>query len=206
MFSFFKRNTKKRLSAVFHKVYFKTNKWEAGETGCGPGSTLENTNKIRQEIPLLLKSIHATSLLDAPCGDLNWISHIQFYDIDYIGVDIIEEIIKQNEKKFPGKKFMIADITSDSLPKADIVLCRDCFIHLPNKLIIATIANFKKAGIQYMLTNTYNFVRVNKDIKAGDFRMINLLLPPFSLHDPILSIEEEYTSGYPDKQLSLWKL
>jgi len=145
-------------------------------------------------------------LLDAPCGDFNWMSHVNLSGIKYTGADIIEDLISQNKKKYPEIFFITADITTDSLPYSDVVLCRDCFIHLPNELIIKSINNFKMSGIKYMLTNTYNFINYNKNIKPGQFRMINLLLPPFSLKEPELVIEEDFTSGYPDKQLGLWKL
>jgi hypothetical protein len=127
-------------------------------------------------------------------------------DIRYTGIDIVKRLIRENQKKFPERTFITADITIDRLPPADVILCRDCFIHLPNHLIVAAIENFRRSGIGYLLTNTYDFIRENNDIEAGQFRMINLLLPPFSLPVPLVSIEEEYTSGYPDKKLCLWKL
>lgn len=206
MLHFFRKRKKKGLAEIFHHIYYKTDWWKAKGSVSGPGSTLENTVHIRKEIPLLLQSVNATTLLDAPCGDLSWISHTDLGAVSYTGADIVTKLILDNRKKFPEKKFVLADITKEELPAADVVLCRDCFIHLPNELIIASIENFKRSGIRYMLTNTYNFISENKDIAPGGFRMINLRIPPFSLPAPVASIEEEYTSGYPDKQLALWKL
>jgi SAM-dependent methyltransferase len=206
MLNFFRKRKKKSLAEVFHHIYYKTDWWKAKDTGSGPGSTLEHTVHLREQLPGLLHSIQATSLLDAPCGDLNWISHTDLGTIKYTGADIVEKLVQSNKQKFPGKEFIIADITKDPLPPADVVLCRDCFIHLPNAMITAAINNFRLSGIQYMLTNTYNFISENTDIEPGQFRMINLQLPPFSLPAPQAVIEEEYTSGYPDKQLGLWKL
>lgn len=205
MFRLFKKK-KKTLAEVFHHIYYKTNWWKAKDTGSGPGSTLENTKRIQKEIPKLLQSINAASLLDAPCGDLNWMQHVDLGTIEYIGADIIKKLIESNKNRFPERKFIVADITKDLLPTVDVVLCRDCFIHLPNDMILAAINNFKKAGIKYLLTNTYNFIQENTDIEPGKFRMINLKLPPFSFSPPSNTIEEEYTSGYPDKHLGLWKL
>jgi 2-polyprenyl-3-methyl-5-hydroxy-6-metoxy-1,4-benzoquinol methylase len=196
---------KKTLAEVFHHIYYKTNWWKAIDTGSGPGSTLDNTKRIQKEIPKLLHSINAASLLDAPCGDLNWMQHVDLGNIEYTGADIIKKLIQSNKSQFPERKFLVADITTDALPTVDVVLCRDCFIHLPNDMILAAINNFKKAGIKYLLTNTYNFIQENTDIEPGKFRMINLQLPPFSFPPPDITIEEEYTSGYPDKQLGLWK-
>lgn len=203
---FFRQKGKKSLAEIFHRIYYKSGLWKQAETGSGPGSTLAHTQHIRQAIPGLIRAMDIKSILDAPCGDLNWISHTDLAGIDYTGADIIPRLIEENRKKYPTKKFIIADITSDILPAADLVLCRDCFIHLPNKLILSAIANFKTAGIRYMLTNTYQFISENKDIEPGQFRMLNLRLPPFSLPECLLTIEEDFTDGYPDKKLCLWKL
>jgi SAM-dependent methyltransferase len=205
MLQFF-RKKKKSLADIFHHIYYKTDWWKATGTGSGPGSTLAHTQNIRAQLPALLQSIQAGSLLDAPCGDLNWMSHVDLGAIQYTGVDIVEKLIRDNQQKFPDKKFMVANIIEDDLPAADVVLCRDCFIHLSNNMIVSAIQNFKRCGIRYLLTNTYHFIEENKDIEPGGFRMINLELPPFSMPKPLTEIAEEYTSGYPDKQLSLWKL
>lgn len=197
---------RKSLASVFRHIYYKTDWWKAGETLSGPGSTLKNTVRLRNELPQLLQRFQIRSLLDAPCGDLNWISHTDLTGIEYTGVDIVKEVINVNREKFPGKNFLVADITMDKLPGADAVLCRDCFIHLPNAMILEAISNFRESGIRFLITNTYNFIKDNTDIKPGQFRMINLLLPPFSLPAPLAGIEEEYTSGYPDKQLAIWQL
>lgn len=197
---------RKSLASVFRHIYYKTDWWKAGETLSGPGSTLENTTRLRAELPAFLHRFQIRSLLDAPCGDLNWISHTDLTGIEYTGADIVKEVIDANKKRYPDKHFLVADITKDKLPSADAVLCRDCFIHLPNTMILEAIHNFRESGIRFMLTNTYNFIKENTDIKPGQFRMINLLLPPFSLPAPLAGMEEEYTSGYPDKQLAIWQL
>ena len=197
---------KSKLARTFHHIFYKTNWWKTNETGSGPGSSLANTEKIRKQIPLWLRSLQVNHILDAPCGDFNWMSRVDLGQIRYTGADIIPKLIRRNKKKYPGVEFIVADITVDPLPPADLVLCRDCFIHLPNYMILASIANFKRAGIRYLLTNTYHFIQENNDILPGDFRMINLELPPFSLPAPEFIMDEEYTSGFPDKKLALWKL
>ncbi len=201
----FKRK-EKNLAETFSHLYYHTDTWQQAETGSGPGSTLENTIRIRQQIPALLKTLDIKTLLDAPCGDFNWMNHMPLNNIQYTGIDVIPALIEDNKKKYPDKNFVVADLTKDPLPGADIVLCRDCFIHLPNHLIKEAIENFRRSGIKYLLTNTYNFIESNKDIKVGDFRMINLRLAPFYFPEPLYNIEEEYTSGFPDKQLAVWRL
>src|SRR5436309_1071163 len=40
-------------------------------------------------------------------------------------------------------RFQCADVSHDLLPSVDMVLCRDCFIHLPTRLILRALKNFQ---------------------------------------------------------------
>ena len=84
---------------VFSKIYkndlfnsFVSNK----ESKSGPGSNLEQTAEIMVKIPELIKKYTITSILDLPCGDFYWMSKVDLADIEYIGGDIVSEIIKNN--------------------------------------------------------------------------------------------------------------
>jgi hypothetical protein len=62
-----------QMQSIFAPFYSEK-RWGGGETVSGPGSTLERTAKLRRELPILLEEIGARTLLDAPCGDFNWIT------------------------------------------------------------------------------------------------------------------------------------
>ena len=193
------QNTKK----VFRSIY-KKNTWGATESISGPGSTVAYTIQLRQQLPGILASIGIKTLLDAPCGDCNWISKIELPGIIYTGADIVPEIIEANKIKYPDKNFIIKNIISDNLPATDIVLCRDCFIHLRNAEIIHVLQNFKKSGINYLLTSTYPVER-NTEILTGHFRPLNLELPPFNLKAPLQKIKD-FPEGSTVRYLGLWLL
>lgn len=188
---------------TFTRIY-KKNAWNSEESVSGPGSTLSLTKNLRETLPALLKKWNIKSMLDAPCGDFNWMSKITLDNVAYTGADIVTEIIKKNKIKYPGKKFIELDIIHDSLPYADLVLCKDCFIHLKNADVIRTIENFKKSGIRYMLASTYP-VDFNKQILTGHFRPVNLERPPFNLPEPLDKIEDHAEEGS-ERWLGLWRL
>ncbi len=195
----FPANTKKVFSTIFHK-----NAWGSEESFSGPGSTLAYTTRFRRLLPSILHSLEIKTLLDAPCGDCNWISRVDLSGIDYTGADIVGKIIEINKTKFPDKKFIIADITKDKLPKTDAVICRDCFIHLQNRQVIKSIKNFKRCGIKYILTNTYP-VNENIAIPTGYYRPVNLELSPFNLPAPLKMIDD-YAQGTTVRFLGCWLL
>ena len=64
-------NPRAQMEATFAPFYTE-NRWGDPESVSGPGSTLTRTSKLRSELPVFWKEIGARTLLDAPCGDFNW--------------------------------------------------------------------------------------------------------------------------------------
>ncbi len=179
------------LKEKFSRIYEK-NAWGNPESKSGPSSTLARTVQIRQLLPELLNRHHITSVLDAPCGDLNWISMLLRDGAiqHYIGADIVEEVIAENARKFAdlgNARFMDLDITKDKLPTADILLCRDCLFHFSYADIRKFLTNFSKSEIPLLLTTThYNSSKFsNKDISTGGWRWFDLFSTPFSFPAPV---------------------
>ncbi len=179
--------------------------WGSTESVSGPGSLLAATAAVRSELPILLKSIGATSLLDAPCGDFAWMSKTPLQLERYIGVDIVAELIHDNRNRYgaPTREFMVGDVTRDELPRVDIILARDYFIHLSNAYIKASLANFRRTGSTYLLTTTYTEISRNQNVATGSWRPINLELSPFNFPPPQQLIREDGEFG---RSLGLWRL
>ena len=119
------------------------------------------------------------------------------------GVDIVEKLTENNRKHYGSSniEFKCQDLIKTDLPAADLILCRDCFIHLPFDKIFAILNNFKKSGSKYLMTTTYKNACVNENIYTGGFRKINLEKEPFNF--PPAEIEINETE---DKFLSLWRI
>jgi hypothetical protein len=191
--------------------FYTENRWGDEESVSGPGSNLERTAKLRRELPVLLKEIGARTLLDAPCGDFNWMKDTDLGVEQYTGADIIPDLIARNRELYGNgqRQFALLDLTRDKLPRVDVILCRDCLIHFSYRHITAAIRNFKRSGSTYMLTNTYTAWLRNENIRTGDFRPLNLTLPPFNLRPPLKQIHEklpEEDGRFFGKILGLWKL
>jgi len=201
---------RKHMKSTFAPFYTE-NRWGDEESRSGPGSNLTRTAKLRSELPGLLQEIGARSMLDAPCGDFNWMKDTPHGLEQYVGVDIIPELINHNQSLYGNERtqFLLLDLIRDKLPRADVILCRDCFIHFSYRHIGSAIKNFKRSGATYLLTNTYPDWRQNEDIRTGDFRHLNLLLPPFNFPPPLKHIDEklpEEQAQFFGKTLGLWKL
>jgi hypothetical protein len=192
------------LRNIFTDIY-QSNFWADAESVSGRGSTIARTEVIRASLPALLESVGAKTLLDAPCGDFNWMRDVDLSGIEYTGADVVPELIARNRRLYEarGRSFVVLDITSDSLPAVDVILCRDCLIHLSSRHVRDAIANFKRSNSRFLLATTHVTVRENTDIQSGDRRNINLELPPFNFPPRLQSITEDAETG---KHLGLWSL
>lgn len=189
---------------------FRGNKWGDEESISGPGSKLSVTEAIRRAIPELISDLGIHSVVDIPCGDFNWMSRLDL-KVDYTGADIVDEIIQENLRKYFGsnRKFIKLDILKDLLPKADLLLCRDCLVHFSFAHIFQSLRNIRSSGCEYLLTTTFIDRKNNIDIPTGTWRPINLQIPPFNLNAPLRLIDEQYKGEggiYADKCLGLWRI
>jgi hypothetical protein len=190
----------------------KGNTWGDAESVSGPGSTQARGADFQRELVALLDRFEVRSLVDAPCGDFNWMRNVLAdRDLHYTGIDIVEELITRNVRLHSGAqlRFVCADMTRVDLPKADLVLCRDGLVHLSFADAKAAIRNFRRSGSRYLLTTTFIERARNTDIPTGGWRVLNLEAPPFSCPPPLAVIDEHctHTGGiYRDKRLGLWEL
>lgn len=190
------------MKDIFTKI-IKEHHWM--EVPCGSGSTLNYTAPLRESLPALLSKHNINSMLDLPCGDYSWMSLVKFPSgFQYIGADIVEFMIEDNQKKYPGKDFRVLDLCQDPLPSADVLFCRDCLFHLSYQDIQRAFENIKSSNIKYLLTTTYD-EQYNKDIVTGDFRPINLCTHPFDLPQPIERISD-WIHGHQPRFLALWSI
>lgn len=190
---------------AFDTIY-RQNRWGSDESLSGIGSTLAYTRRLRASLSRRLAELKTGVLLDAPCGDFNWMQHVCLPPgTRYIGGDIVAPLIEELREKCGDEthEFRRMDIVGEQLPPADLWLCRDVLFHLSNDEILKVLRNFSHSSIPYLLTTTYRFEKYNADIKSGGFRFINLRLPPFALPKPI-SMIADFVAPEPPRHLGLW--
>ena len=197
---------KEKFSQVYEKNMF------CGEASrSGEGSDLIQTAVIRRELPGLVEELGIKTFLDAPCGDWYWMREVELPVERYIGLDIVEALVAKNQKNFGSDKvsFQCGNLADCDLPKADLILTRDCLVHLSFSDSLRNIANFKRSGATYLLTTTFTSRTKNEDLGDGFWRPLNMRLVPFNFPEPILLINEGCTEGnnlFKDKSLGLWRL
>lgn len=197
------------MAEVFSRVY-ETNKWR-GKTGSGPGSVVSRTALIRERLPSLVDEYSIRTLLDAPCGDFNWMKEVDLPVEKYVGVDVVEAVIEQDRREHAGadRSFEVRDLTRDPLPHADLVLCRDCLPHFTEDETMRAVNNVRASAARYLLTTTFFSLDQNAPGATGGWRPINLERPPFSFPAPLELVQEttfDVEVPYSDKSLGLWRV
>jgi hypothetical protein len=176
---------------VFTNIFTK-HWWNNNESHSGWGAELKRTVSIRAALVDFVVRHSLTSLLDAPCGDFNWMQHVKWPSgFRYVGADIVRELIAANRHKYPALEFMELDVLRDPLPAVDAWLARDLMIHFPDAAIHAALDQFCRSGIRYLLATTYPNIRENIDIRFGQVRHLNLCTVPFALPPPLEMLPED---------------
>lgn len=192
------------VARVFREIHDR-DLWGHAETLSGPGSTLENTATLRRTLPMLVERYGLKRIVDAPCGDFNWMqSSVDLFD-EYVGVDIVPELVVENQRRFGGPRirFECADVTRGPLPACNVILSRDCFIHLPSWLIHDAIRTFRSTDATYLLLSSDPHDTPYAETTTGGLRSINFQLPPFNFPKPLEVIVED---NYADRSIGLWRL
>ena len=197
------RSAKETFTRKFHRHAMRDM-----ESLSGPGSDLTQTEAIRRLLPPLLDELNCRSMLDVPCGDFHWMKLVKTH-VDYVGADVVDELVERNRRAYAidRRTFVQRDLLRDVLPKADLVLCRDCLVHFSNRDVMHALANIRRSGGTYLLTTSFVDRDRNKDIPTGKWRAVNLQRPPFNLPPPMRLLDEAHPSAeFRDKRLGLWKI
>ncbi len=194
----------KSREEVFGMIH-RQNLWASPETVSGHGSTMAETQPIRQALPALVRELGIRTVLDLPCGDFHWMREMAPHFESYKGGDIVPQMVEANRVKYGSDKveFLHLDVVSSPLPAADLVIVRDCWVHLSFAEVLQALANVRAAKITWLLATHFPAVE-NQDVLTGEWRPLNLCAAPFHLPAPDrLLIDSVSHEG---KTLGLWRL
>ena len=191
--------------------YFAGNTWGGKQSVSGQGSDAEQTRIVVRELGVLVRELAIRTLLDVPCGDFHWMKDVDLGATSYIGADIVADLIEQNQLRYGGDRvrFEKRNLLEDSLPKVDMIFCRDCLVHFSYDDVFRALRNICGSGSTYLLTTSFPGRRRNQDIVTGQWRPLNLEVAPISLPAPERIMDEgctENDGAFRDKALCLWRV
>ena len=185
---------------VFTDIY--ANKiWGTNDEGLGwsgIGSSLQATIAYREFIENFLRDYSIKTVVDLGCGDWEFSRFINWANINYLGIDIVRQVVERNIEKYQTDTihFMHADALGYDMPSADLLICKEVLQHLSNKEIFAICSQFRK--YKYcLITNGIDYETLtseNREISCGDYRPLDLTAPPFNI--PGIKILTFYSAGF----------
>lgn len=174
-------------------------KFPERESASGPGSYLGFTTALREWLPKVFAAYDVSTVLDAPCGDWNWMSKVDLSGLDsYIGWDVEPMIIRDNLTHYclnDNISFWVENLlTVARVPAVDLIICRDLFQHLPNDSVAAVLEKFATSGSRYLLASNFSD-GTNDDLHPYDgdgfyCRSTNIEVPPFNVANRLEAIDE----------------
>ena len=156
------------------------------KTQCGAGSTLANTESIRQMLPDLLLRYQIKTVCDAGAGDLHWRNSVEL-PAKIFSVDLVP--------RHPDVQEL--DITRQAVPPCDLILCRMVLNHMDAERVQSALALFKTSATYLLATQHPG----ENPAQSADYTKWNLALAPFSLGEPLESLRD-----CRDFSLSLWRV
>jgi SAM-dependent methyltransferase len=114
----------------------------------------------------LIKQASIRRVIDLGCGDFRVGSLIDTSSVQYIGIDIVPDLIERHNKlhSTANVRFLCLNAVQDGLPDADLCLVRQVFQHLSNEHISKILHKCKK----------YKYVIVSEHVPTGDNVVPNL--------------------------------
>jgi SAM-dependent methyltransferase len=98
-------------------------------------------------------------VVDLGCGDFAVGSRFVDPAVDYVGIDVVPDLIRYNQEHFavPGVEFRCMNIIEDELPPGDLCLVRQVLQHLSNAQIQQTLKSLRR----------YRYVIATEHVYAG---------------------------------------
>ena len=166
------------MRATFEKIY-ATNRWGYGS---GSGSLPIHTRGYINFIQEFLRDQDIKSVLDLGCGDWQFSRFVDWTGIQYLGLDLVKSVIDSDIARYCAPNISFA-VTTDAaeLPSAELLIMKDVLQHWSNESVRQFLPVLKR--YRYcLITNCINpkGETVNADIVDGEFRYLDIRLPPFN--------------------------
>lgn len=142
------------------------------------------------------------TVVEIGCGDWEVSSRINWSGVYYIGYDVVQMVVDYNSENF-GKeniKFICDDIIQKNTIKADLLIIKDVFQHLPPSYCV----NFIKSITQNFKYNIItNDLGGNNEIEIGGYQGNNFSDSPFFMkYDILINWQQKFAEAGQKRTIS----
>ena len=167
------------MNKRFEEIYAK-NEWLHGS---GEGSLPQHTRGYVRFLEKYISDNKVNSVVDMGCGDWQFSKNLRLGEAKYHGFDVVPSVIERNTRIYSTDQVCFSLYSGDpaELPSADLLIVKDVLQHLCDATVHQALKNFGRYA-QILITNCVNprGPTINRDISDGDFRYLDVRLPPFN--------------------------
>ena len=131
--------------------------------GSGTGSRMSrNSRKYIDILESIIKKYNINTICDIGCGDWEFSKYIDFSGTKYLGIDCVDSVIKNNNKKYKKKNisFKVHCIDSNNIPSGyDLIILKDVIQHWSDKDILQLFPKILKNNKYVFCTNGFKFMK-----------------------------------------------
>ena len=167
-------------------IIYKSNTWGFGS---GLGSLPRWTRPYQQFLQMFMRENNIKTVVDVGCGDWQFSRLIDWSAVDYLGLDVVPEVIKKNRSRYaaPNVRFELAPERFADISSADLLLVKDVLQHFPtdavHRFVKEVLGRFRFA----LVTNCIEPAsHRNREIEVGGFRPLDLREAPFNYPAPVV--------------------
>jgi len=215
------RNRGRTPQEIFADIY-RANRWggDGGAFHSGTGSSSEHAQRYAAFVNEFVRDRGVRRIVDLGCGDYTVGARLQASGAEYVGVDIVPELVARNEREFGSLRvsFRCLDIIEHELPPGDLCLVRQVLQHLSNEQIARVLRNLDR--YRYVLvTEHYPAEAVGvfapnvdkpcgEDVRTYDDSAVVLDAPPFCRHvqGPVLDVDAGHWLVRPGERIRTFLL
>ena len=166
------------LKDLFTSTYVEK-KWNEGGSISGVGSSLQYTEHIRGIVLDVINQNNIQTIWDCSCGDWNWMKEIKDELPNYIGNDIVSELVELNTKEYGSDniKFQCGDMLEE-LKKLedgsiDLIICRHTLEHLDTEYSVNVVKEINRVG-KWAIISSINTTNTQLTPNGITARSVNL--------------------------------
>lgn len=168
------------IMGIFDDIY-RGDRWGFGS---GHGSLPSVTKGYRAYLEMFIRENSVRSVVDYGCGDWQFSRLINWGDASYLGVDIVEKVIVDNQRLYANEKIAFQHImpNGSDFAGADLLVVKDVLQHMSEKDIKLFLSKVVPKFKYCLITNCIEPRKdINASIATGEFRPLDLRLRPFNV-------------------------
>jgi hypothetical protein len=161
---------------IFTDIYVK-NKWGGAPGTFSSGAGTRDISAVTAYLSMIRESadregFNGLRFVDLGCGDFSVGAGLLPLCSTYMGVDIVEPVIQQNQARHgtATTRFLHLDLTTDALPDGDVCFVRQVLQHLSNQQIgniLRKLYNYRWVFITEHYPTDNESIHPNRDKTAG---------------------------------------